>query len=284
MKYYLDALKKYAQFEGRATKKEFWMFVLFNIIISIIIGIIGNILGLDKGDQNILSNTYNLAIFLPSIAIAVRRLHDTNSSGWWVLFPIVNIIMCIQEGTLGENKYGPSTIQTLNENYIPSSQNQSTESVENKILKIRKFRTIFITVLVIAITVLVLIFIKQSYTLSKKLNFDLGYADYFMWFVFVAIYLYFIAILGITLLQKLQKKLLLQIIKSYSQALKLIYIELGLSILSIIFLALLWMSSLAGGSKFLEIIVFVSPLISIIVSFIIISLSFKTFREYMQSN
>ncbi len=284
MKYYLDALKKYAQFEGRATKKEFWMFVLFNIIISIIIGIIGNILGLDKGGQNILSNTYNLAIFLPSIAIAVRRLHDTNSSGWWVLFPIVNIIMCIQEGTLGENKYGPSTIQTLNENYIPSSQNQSTESVENKILKIRKFRTIFITVLVIAITVLVLIFIKQSYTLSKKLNFDLGYADYFMWFVFVAIYLYFIAILGVTLLQKLQKKLLLQIIKSYSQALKLIYIELGLSILSIIFLALLWMSSLAGGSKFLGIIVFVSPLISIIVSFIIISLSFKTFREYMQSN
>ena len=88
--FYLGALKKYAEFSGTATRQEFWMFVLFNFLVSIGIGVVAGILRFP-----LLIVIYNLAIVIPSLAIGARRLHDIGRSGWWQLLlfiPIVNII------------------------------------------------------------------------------------------------------------------------------------------------------------------------------------------------
>lgn len=102
MNYYIDVLKNYAVFTGRARRKEFWMFVLFNCIVSFVIGFIG---GLTK--MPFLANIYSLAVFVPTIAVGARRLHDINRSGWWQLLPIVNIVFFCFDGTPGENRFGP---------------------------------------------------------------------------------------------------------------------------------------------------------------------------------
>jgi len=118
MQWYIDVLKKYAVFNGRARRKEYWMFVLFNVIISIILGILDRILGLDFGSggssSGWLSTIYSLAVLLPSIGVAIRRMHDTNRSGWWVLINLIPcvgfiwfIVLAAQEGTIGDNQYGP---------------------------------------------------------------------------------------------------------------------------------------------------------------------------------
>lgn len=107
MKWYIKVLKKYAVFSGRAHRTEYWMFVLFNVIIGFILGIIEGILGIGTNtDQSVLSLIYQLAILIPSIAVGVRRMHDTNHSGWWLLVPIVNFIFAITEGTKEENRFG----------------------------------------------------------------------------------------------------------------------------------------------------------------------------------
>jgi len=111
MNWYLDVLKKYTQFDGRARRTEFWMFCLFNFIISIVLGIVGRVIGL----PTLLSAIYGLAVFLPGLAVSVRRLHDTDRSGWWVLLAliplvgaIVLIVFAVQEGQAGQNQYGPN--------------------------------------------------------------------------------------------------------------------------------------------------------------------------------
>jgi uncharacterized membrane protein YhaH (DUF805 family) len=120
MQWFIDVVtKRYAQFSGRARRKEFWMYVLFYFIGSIIVGILDRILGLDFTSSNSfrsggwLSTIYWLALLIPSIAVGVRRLHDTNRTGWWILLwltcigIIVLIIFWALEGTPGDNKYGP---------------------------------------------------------------------------------------------------------------------------------------------------------------------------------
>lgn len=107
MKWYLKVLKQYAVFSGRASRTEYWMFVLFNFIAAFVVGFVGALLGaLTKTDQSVLGNIYQLAVFLPSIAVGCRRMHDTDRSGWWLLVPIANLIFAVQEGTKGENKFG----------------------------------------------------------------------------------------------------------------------------------------------------------------------------------
>lgn len=112
MNYYIDAFKKYADFNGRATRKEYWMFVLFNIIISIAISFIGGII-FSKTISSILSTVYVLAVVIPSLAVMVRRLHDTNHSGWWFfinLIPIVGFIIIfiftVSDSQPVSNQYG----------------------------------------------------------------------------------------------------------------------------------------------------------------------------------
>lgn len=93
MDYYKDAIKKYVEFEGRTTRKEFWMFVLISFIITILLSIIDSMIGTAGfGRGGLLANVYTLAVFLPSLAIGVRRLHDTGRSGWWMLLGLIPFI------------------------------------------------------------------------------------------------------------------------------------------------------------------------------------------------
>ena len=107
MNYYLDVLKKYAVFKGRARRKEYWMFVLFNIIIGFALGFIEGLLGISRHGSSVLANIYSLAILLPGIAVSIRRMHDVGKSGWFVLIPIYNLVLACTAGDAGENQYGP---------------------------------------------------------------------------------------------------------------------------------------------------------------------------------
>jgi uncharacterized membrane protein YhaH (DUF805 family) len=102
MNWYLTVLKKYAIFNGRARRKEYWMFVLFNAIVSIVLGIVDAALQL-----NVIGTIYSVAVLIPSIAVGVRRMHDVNKSGWFLLIPIYNLVLACTNGDVGENKYGP---------------------------------------------------------------------------------------------------------------------------------------------------------------------------------
>jgi len=109
--YYLDVLKfKYAQFFGRARRSEFWYFALFNFIVSLGLGMIDAFTGL-----GFLSSVYGLAVLVPSLAVGVRRLHDTGKSGWWILIGlipfigwIVLIVFYLQDSQPFTNRYGPN--------------------------------------------------------------------------------------------------------------------------------------------------------------------------------
>ncbi|GMR18917.1 MAG: hypothetical protein BMS9Abin34_039 [Patescibacteria group bacterium] len=107
MNYYLTVLKKYAVFSGRARRAEYWYFVLFNIIIALVLGLIEGVAGIASGtDESVLNAIYQLAILVPSVAVGVRRMHDVNKSGWFLLIPIYNLILAVTDGTKGDNKYG----------------------------------------------------------------------------------------------------------------------------------------------------------------------------------
>ena len=101
-------MKKYAVFGGRARRKEYWMFFFFNFLISFGIGffagLFGAMLHLNLG---FLSVIYMLAILIPSIAVGVRRMHDTNRSGWWSIVPIAGLVFLFFNGDPNENDYGP---------------------------------------------------------------------------------------------------------------------------------------------------------------------------------
>ena len=108
MSWYLHVLKNYVQFNGRARRKEYWLFTLFNAIVSLIIYIIGRF-----AHASWLTDIYALAVFLPSLAVSVRRLHDIGRRGWWILLeliPLVGSIILIVFDCLdsqpGPNKYG----------------------------------------------------------------------------------------------------------------------------------------------------------------------------------
>ena len=102
MNYYLKVLQNYATFSGRARRSEYWYFVLFNFIISFVLGFVDGLLM----SGELLSSIYSLAVLIPSIAVAVRRMHDVGKSGWFILIPIYNLILACTEGTSGENEYG----------------------------------------------------------------------------------------------------------------------------------------------------------------------------------
>ncbi len=107
MNWYLQVLKKYAVFSGRARRKEYWMFFLFNLIIAFVLGFIEGIVGIAlESGQSVLSTIYQLAVLIPTIAVGVRRMHDTDHSGWWLLVPVANIVFAVSEGTRGDNRFG----------------------------------------------------------------------------------------------------------------------------------------------------------------------------------
>ena len=107
--------RRYAEFSGRSRRKEYWMFTLLLIIVNVLVGIVELSLGL-AGTMGYgpLSLVVLLAVFIPSIAVSVRRLHDTGRSGWWLLLvflPIIGglvlLVFFVLEGTRGPNEYGP---------------------------------------------------------------------------------------------------------------------------------------------------------------------------------
>lgn len=148
MNWYIKCLKQYIDFSGRARRKEFWMFVLFNAIISVVLTIIDAAIGLsdNKLGVGVLSSIYSLAVLIPSLAVSVRRLHDIGKSGWSFLIsiiplvgPIVMLIWFCKAGEQSSNEYGdnPKIVQE-------SSMNPDVEDVENESNKSSKLLLIWI--------------------------------------------------------------------------------------------------------------------------------------------
>ena len=109
MGWYIEVLKKYAVFSGRAGRQEYWMFTLVNLVIVVVISIIGELIGLAP-----LVNIYILATFLPALGVGIRRLHDTGRSAWWLfigLVPLIGaiamIVFLVKDSDPFENPYGP---------------------------------------------------------------------------------------------------------------------------------------------------------------------------------
>jgi uncharacterized membrane protein YhaH (DUF805 family) len=109
MNWYLKVLKQYADFNGRARRQEYWMFVLFNIIFAIVAGALDAALG----TWGAIGGLYGLAMLIPGLAVSVRRLHDTGKSGWMLLIgliPVIGtiwlIVLLVTDSTSGNNEYG----------------------------------------------------------------------------------------------------------------------------------------------------------------------------------
>jgi uncharacterized membrane protein YhaH (DUF805 family) len=115
MNWYIGVLKQYFVFYGRARRAEYWNFVLFNIIVSIILSVIDHTLGTydPETEAGLLGGIYSLLIILPSLGVTVRRLHDTDRSGWWILISlipligaIVLLIFLVQDSQPEQNRFG----------------------------------------------------------------------------------------------------------------------------------------------------------------------------------
>ncbi|WP_042460069.1 DUF805 domain-containing protein [Neobacillus dielmonensis] len=116
MEWYLKVVKNYTGFSGRARRKEYWMFTLFNLLFAVVIGIIEGVFDLPQ----FLSALYTLAVLLPSIGVGIRRLHDSGKSGWWLLISlipfvgsIVLLVFFCLDSEPNDNKYGPNPKHTV---------------------------------------------------------------------------------------------------------------------------------------------------------------------------
>ena len=115
MEWYIAVLKKYAEFNGRARRKEYWMFILFNAIFGIVAAVIDNLLGTTAGGLHYgtFYGLYSLAVFIPGLAVSVRRLHDVGKSGWMLLIGLIPLIggiwllvLLVTDSKFGANQYG----------------------------------------------------------------------------------------------------------------------------------------------------------------------------------
>jgi len=116
MNWYLKVLKQYAVFSGRARRMEYWMFFLFNIVAAIVLGIVDGV----ADTRGALGAIYMLAVLIPGLAVSIRRLHDTNRGGLWILISLVPLVggiillvFMVQEGTRGDNQFGPDPKSAL---------------------------------------------------------------------------------------------------------------------------------------------------------------------------
>jgi uncharacterized membrane protein YhaH (DUF805 family) len=113
--WYIKVLTQYADFGGRARRMEYWMFTLISTIVGAVLGVLSGVLSLrGSTGMGLLAAIYLLATIIPSIAVAVRRLHDTGRSGWWMfisLIPFVGFLIVLyfqlQPGEPHANEYGP---------------------------------------------------------------------------------------------------------------------------------------------------------------------------------
>ncbi len=117
MQWFMAVLRKYAVFDGRASRSEYWYFVLFYLIIAIVLGFIDRMMGTFNSAYGVglLSGIFELGVLLPAIGVGIRRMHDTGRSGWWILInllPLVGwiwwIILAAQDSQPGDNRFGPN--------------------------------------------------------------------------------------------------------------------------------------------------------------------------------
>ena len=115
MNWYLSVLRQYAVFKGRARRKEYWFFILFNLIASLLLTVVDFMTGSLNAElgMGLLSGLYALAVLIPSLAVTVRRLHDTGRTGWWLLIglipligAIVLLVFMLLDSQRGDNEYG----------------------------------------------------------------------------------------------------------------------------------------------------------------------------------
>ncbi len=115
MNWYLAVLKKYATFSGRATRSEYWYFGLISAVITLVLILLDKVMGTYNTESSMgaLSGLYSLGVMLPSLAVTVRRLHDTDRSGWWLLLAFVPLIgalvllyFTVQDSQPITNQYG----------------------------------------------------------------------------------------------------------------------------------------------------------------------------------
>ena len=124
MNWYISVLKQYAVFSGRARRTEYWMFVLCNVIVMLLLGMMDKLIG---GDNELISSIYSLAVLLPSLAVAARRLHDTDRSAWWLLLGLIPIIgtlvliyFMVCNGQQGPNRFGDDPKAAPSQGFIVS--------------------------------------------------------------------------------------------------------------------------------------------------------------------
>ena len=106
MNYYFDVLKRYTDFNGRARRKEFWMFTLFHIII--IYGLVALMIATESEVFIVILSLYVLGTILPSLAVQIRRMHDTGRSGWFILIPYYSFYLLCIDSQQENNEYGPN--------------------------------------------------------------------------------------------------------------------------------------------------------------------------------
>ena len=128
MNWYINVLKNYAVFSGRARRQEYWMFFLFNFIFALAASLIGMF------TFGVVYILYGIAVFVPSLAVAVRRLHDIGKSGWYwfiVLIPVAGpiwflVLMCT-DSQPGENQYGPNPKEEEDSSKAVADQDKAVE-------------------------------------------------------------------------------------------------------------------------------------------------------------
>jgi uncharacterized membrane protein YhaH (DUF805 family) len=111
MHWYFEVLQKYTLFTGRARRSEFWYFVLISVLIGFVLGILDSVIRKLAGFGPF-GMIYGLAVLVPTIAVSIRRLHDTDRSGWWLLLglvPLVGLVLIVflaEDGKASTNRYG----------------------------------------------------------------------------------------------------------------------------------------------------------------------------------
>lgn len=144
MNWYLKVLNQYADFNGRARRKEYWMFALFNIIVGFVLSFIDGVIGTFHYEtgMGILGGIYSLGVIIPGLAVCVRRLHDIGKSGWMmliVLIPIVGVIWLLvlmvtdsspDKNQYGENPKGVKDSQELESFAVKNEQDYSSQKTQ----------------------------------------------------------------------------------------------------------------------------------------------------------
>ncbi|PTS79451.1 DUF805 domain-containing protein, partial [Sphingomonas sp. HMWF008] len=128
MEWMILPLKRYAEFSGRSRRKEYWMWILFSILANIVLSIFDAVLGLGGSattttstapgavaaagnlSGGLLSGIFSLAVLVPNLSVSVRRLHDTDRSGWWILLPLVPLVLAFAAVFAGDRSAGASAL------------------------------------------------------------------------------------------------------------------------------------------------------------------------------